>query len=119
MGQSCIGVVTSSPDAFSVPGSAMADNSNTVLCVCNNDTKAFGQRVIRMWSVLKNVMAGTQLGVALDSSRRLHLYVNGKDQGVVTTDTIPDPCHFMFDLFSRCTQVTARPVRQVPELMTP
>ncbi|XP_076436894.1 uncharacterized protein LOC143276281 [Babylonia areolata] len=119
MGQSCIGVVTSSPDAFSVPGSAMADNSNTVLCVCNNDTKAFGQRVIRMWSGLKNVVAGTQLGVALDSSRRLHLYVNGKDQGVVTTDTIPDPCHFMFDLFSRCTRVTARPVRQVPELMTP
>ncbi|XP_076436899.1 E3 ubiquitin-protein ligase TRIM45-like isoform X2 [Babylonia areolata] len=71
------------------------------------------------WSGLKNVVAGTQLGVALDSSRRLHLYVNGKDQGVVTTDTIPDPCHFMFDLFSRCTQVTARPVRQVPELMTP
>ncbi|XP_076436352.1 uncharacterized protein LOC143275911 [Babylonia areolata] len=114
-----IGVVTSSPDAFSAPASTMDDNSNTVLCVGDHKTRVFGQEIGGGWSGLKNVVAGTQLGVALDSSRRLHLYVNGKDQGVVTTDTIPDPCHFMFDLFSRCTQVTARPVRQVPELMTP
>ncbi|XP_076459905.1 E3 ubiquitin-protein ligase TRIM33-like isoform X2 [Babylonia areolata] len=44
---SCVGVVTCSPDAFSVPGNAIDDDSNTVLCVGGYGTKAFGKEVFR------------------------------------------------------------------------
>ena len=47
---------------------------------------------------------GCYLGLALDSDRGLHLYLDGNDEGVVCTD-VPDPCYFMFDLTRYCTKV--------------
>ena len=44
------------------------------------------------------------MGLVVDTDRSLHLYVDGKDQGVVGPD-IPDPCYFMFDLYAYCTKV--------------
>ena len=52
-----------------------------------------------------NVHVGSRLGLVVDTDRSLHLYVDGKDQGVVAPD-IPDPCYFMFDLCSYCTKVS-------------
>ena len=51
-----------------------------------------------------NVHVGSRLGLVVDTDRSLHLYVDGKDQGVVARD-IPDPCYFMFDLYGYCTKV--------------
>ena len=50
---------------------------------------------------------GCYLGLALDSDRGLHLYLDGNDEGVVCTD-VPDPCYFMFDLTGYCTKVLCR-----------
>ena len=51
-----------------------------------------------------NVHVGSRLGLVVDTDRRLHLYVDGNDQGVVAPD-IPDPCYFMFDLSEHCLKV--------------
>ena len=56
------------------------------------------------WPVLNQLKAGSLVGLVLDSGRSLHLYVGGKDQGVVAPD-IPDPCYFMFDMWEHCQQV--------------
>ena len=51
-----------------------------------------------------NVHVGSRLGLVVDTDRCLHLYVDGKDRGVVASH-IPDPCYFMFDLYDYCTKV--------------
>ena len=59
------------------------------------------------WPVLKgtNLHIGTRVGLAvLNTDRSLHLYVDGTERGVVAPH-VPDPCYFMFDLYSHCTQV--------------
>ena len=40
----------------------------------------------------------SRVGVSVDVTRRLHLYVNGQDQGVVSPRALPDPCYAMFDV---------------------
>ena len=52
----------------------------------------------------KRVQVGSRLGLVVDTDRSLHLYADGKDQGVVARH-IPNPCYFMFDLFNYCTKV--------------
>ena len=54
--------------------------------------------------VLRAPPVGCHVGLALDSDRGLHLYVNGTDHGVIGTD-VPDPCYFMLDLIGYCTKV--------------
>ena len=54
--------------------------------------------------VLRDQPVGSHVGLALDSDRGLHLYVDGTDQGVIGTD-VPDPCYFMLDLYGYCTKV--------------
>ena len=58
------------------------------------------------WPVLDeaNIRAGSRLGLALDTDRRLHLFVDNKHVGMVAPH-IPDPCYFMFDLYWYCTKV--------------
>ena len=59
-----------------------------------------------LWPVLsrKQVHVGSRLGLVMDTDRSLHLYADGKDQGVVACHS-PDPCYFMFDLSLSCTKV--------------
>ncbi|XP_042748180.1 neuralized-like protein 4, partial [Lagopus leucura] len=51
------------------------------------------------------VPAGTVLGLLVDSGSRLHLYVDGRDQGVAAGG-IPQPCYVLIDLYGQCQQVT-------------
>ncbi|XP_069042671.1 neuralized-like protein 4 isoform X2 [Lepisosteus oculatus] len=48
---------------------------------------------------------GTALGLLVDASNCLHLYVNGMDQGAAAQD-IPNPCFPIIDLYGQCEQVT-------------
>lgn len=47
---------------------------------------------------------GTVLGLLVDGSGCLHLFVNGMDQGVAAQD-IPSPCYPLIDLYGQCEQV--------------
>ena len=62
------------------------------------------QQIMENMPVLRDLPVGSHVGLALNSNRGLHLYVDGSDQGVIGTD-VPDPCCFMFDLCGYCTTV--------------
>ena len=66
-----------------------------------------GQQIEEDRPVLRDPPVGCHVGLALDSDRALHLYVDGNDKGIIGTD-VPDPCYFMFDLFGYCTKVLCR-----------
>lgn len=53
---------------------------------------------------LDSLASGHLVGVLVDSAGRLHLYVNGADQGVAATG-VSHPCHALFDLYGQCVQV--------------
>ena len=46
---------------------------------------------------LRDVRKGSRVGLALDKSRTLHLYIDGNHVGVVARD-VADPCYVMIDL---------------------
>ncbi|KAL8598148.1 hypothetical protein ACOMHN_043219 [Nucella lapillus] len=108
----CVGVVTCSPDTFYIPDRALGSDSSSVLCVTDGAGTAFGHWLKKKWPALDKIAEGSRVGLVLDSSRSLHLYVNGQDQGVITSG-LPHPCYFIFDLLSRCVKVTALPVTSV------
>ncbi|KAK7094667.1 tripartite motif-containing protein 2-like [Littorina saxatilis] len=107
-----LGVVTMSPDTLTLPDT-FTDPHPAALCVGSDRFLVFGDTKGEEWSVLDELAAGSKVGLAVDTDRSLHLYVDGKHQGVVAPD-IPTPCYFMFDMNSRCTKVTALPVTSVP-----
>ena len=47
---------------------------------------------------LRDVREGGRVGLALDKSRTLHLYINGNHVGVVARD-VAKPCYVMIDLY--------------------
>lgn len=59
---------------------------------------------------LLDMAVGGRVGVLVDTARRLHLYVDGRNQGVVARD-VPQPCHAFFYLKFQYKKVTAQPVR--------
>ena len=71
----------------------------------NDNEVLYFQRTFRR-SVLMKLRPGSRVGLALDSARCLHLYVNCREKGLIAPD-IPDPCYFMFDMFAYCTKVSA------------
>ena len=50
-----------------------------------------------MGAPLRDVREGGRVGLALDKSRTLHLYIAGNHVGVVTR-VVADPCYVMIDL---------------------
>ena len=50
-----------------------------------------------MGAQLCDVSEGGRVGLALDSRRNLHLYIEGNHRGVVAPD-VADPCYVMIDL---------------------
>ncbi|KAL8617692.1 hypothetical protein ACOMHN_039640 [Nucella lapillus] len=105
----CVGVVTCSPDTFHIPDCALLSDSPSVLYVTQGVGRAFGQKLDKEWPALEEIAEGSRVGLVLDSSRSLHLYVNGQDQGVITSG-LPHPCYFMFDLCCRCVKNQSEPM---------
>ncbi|XP_066065058.1 neuralized-like protein 4, partial [Chamaea fasciata] len=54
---------------------------------------------------LELLPAGTVLGLLVDGGGRLHLFINGRDQGAVAGG-VPSPCYVLLDLYGQCQQVT-------------
>ena len=53
-----------------------------------------------MGRALDDLPVGSRVGVSIDDNRRLHLYINGEDQGTVSANELPDPCYALFNV--RC-----------------
>lgn len=53
---------------------------------------------------LERLKVGSRVGVLVDSSNYLHLYINGEDKGVVAKN-VTLPCFAIFDIWSSVTKV--------------
>ncbi|XP_025114411.1 E3 ubiquitin-protein ligase TRIM33-like isoform X2 [Pomacea canaliculata] len=62
----------------------------------------------RLGDGLLKLQVGSRVGVLVDSSSDLHIYVNGQDQGVAMTRVSP-PCFAVFELERTVIKVTALP----------
>ncbi|XP_025113853.1 neuralized-like protein 4 [Pomacea canaliculata] len=65
--------------------------------------------VKRLGDSTASLEEGNVIGLIIDSSNDLHLYLNGEDLGV-TEKSVPRPCYAAFDLNRRVVKVTALPV---------
>ncbi|XP_030631842.1 neuralized-like protein 4 [Chanos chanos] len=100
-----LGVIGHSPDRVNFPSTACCLKRSVWLLqrdsVFHNSLKIcenYGPN-------LDTCPEGTVLGLLVDSSSCLHLFVNGMDQGVAAQD-IPSPCYPLIDLYGQCEQVT-------------
>ncbi|XP_078389916.1 neuralized-like protein 4 isoform X4 [Cetorhinus maximus] len=100
-----LGVIGNSPERFNFPGTASSIKRSAWLIqrdsVFHNSLKIcdnYGPN-------LDTCPEGTILGLLVDNSQGLHLFVNGMDQGVAAQD-IPNPCYVVIDLYGQCEQVT-------------
>ncbi|XP_063043226.1 neuralized-like protein 4 isoform X2 [Engraulis encrasicolus] len=109
-----LGVIGCSPDRLNFPSTACCLKRSVWLLqrdsVFHNSLKIcenYGPN-------LDTCPEGTVLGLLVDSSSCLHLYVNGMDQGVAVQD-LPSPCYPLIDLYGQCEQVTIV-TNNVPEV---
>ncbi|KAE8620829.1 hypothetical protein XENTR_v10010491 [Xenopus tropicalis] len=100
-----IGVIAVSPERLNFPATAAALKRSSwifqrsaVLCNGVKIREGYGPN-------LDLCPEGTCLGLLLDSSGGLHLYVNGLDQGVGAQD-LPEVCYVLVDLYGQCEQVS-------------
>uniref|UniRef100_A0AAY5EGW9 Neuralized-like protein 4 n=1 Tax=Electrophorus electricus TaxID=8005 RepID=A0AAY5EGW9_ELEEL len=100
-----LGVIGHSPDRLNFPSTACCLKRSVWLLqrdsVFHNSLKIcenYGPN-------LDTCPEGTVLGLLVDASGCLHLFVNGMDQGVAAQD-IPSPCYPLIDLYGQCEQVS-------------
>uniref|UniRef100_A0A4W4GCH8 Neuralized-like protein 4 n=1 Tax=Electrophorus electricus TaxID=8005 RepID=A0A4W4GCH8_ELEEL len=103
-----LGVIGHSPDRLNFPSTACCLKRSVWLLqrdsVFHNSLKIcenYGPN-------LDTCPEGTVLGLLVDASGCLHLFVNGMDQGVAAQD-IPSPCYPLIDLYGQCEQVCMSP----------
>ena len=58
---------------------------------------SLSQTQTKVGAPLRDVREGSRVGLALDRSRNLHLYIDYNHLGVVATG-VADPCYVMIDL---------------------
>ena len=56
-------------------------------------------------SNLENLQCGSTIGLLIDEDSRLHLYINGLDQGIAATD-LPLYIYAVIDLYGQCEQIS-------------
>ena len=66
----------------------------------------FFQTPTKEFPALRNVKAGSRIGVGVDTHRHLHVLLDGEDLGVAAPDTpLTHPCYALFDLGFRLKKV--------------
>ena len=64
-----------------------------------------GSRVVSRYGPnINSLLVGHTLGLLVDDDHRMHLYVNGVDQGVACSD-IPARVWAVFDLYGKCDEI--------------
>ena len=101
----CIGVLAVHPEKFTFPLTASSIKKQSwVIQGCS----VFQNGVKTMNGYgpdLDNLLCGQTVGVLVDDSSLLHLYVNGVDQGIAAKD-IPKCCYVIVDLYGKCEQIS-------------
>ncbi|KAL8618766.1 hypothetical protein ACOMHN_015176 [Nucella lapillus] len=115
-GSMCVGVVTQNPLSVSLPAWSGHLKSSAIVVRKNwvKNSVTGSQVTSDFGAELGSLQEGSRVGVALDSGRCLHLYVDGVDQGVAARD-VPRPCYALFDICDDIHQVTTLPVMRLPK----
>ncbi|KAF4533530.1 hypothetical protein B566_EDAN001015 [Ephemera danica] len=99
------GVTAQLPDTMTFPVTALGLKKNTWV-ICSDGVFHNGIKIRAMYGPdWERIGESHLLGLLLDSKSRLHLFVDGEDQGVAATD-IPYPCYPIIDVYGQCEQVT-------------
>lgn len=99
-----VGVIGLSPDRLHLPVSLL-QLKKECWAVSGDGVYHNGVRVKgRYGPNLDSLQVNHTVGVAVDVENRLHLYVNGVDQGVAVKD-IPEKCYAVVDLYGMCDEV--------------
>ncbi|XP_070194590.1 transcription intermediary factor 1-alpha-like isoform X2 [Littorina saxatilis] len=108
-----LGAVTQSLDTLTLPSCDWSGNMTSAVVLHHDWVKMNGvESKSSVGSALCDVREEGRVGLALDSSRQLCLYIDGHHQGVVAPD-VTQPCYLMVDLHASWKKVTALPVRPV------
>ncbi|XP_014472796.1 PREDICTED: neuralized-like protein 4 isoform X2 [Dinoponera quadriceps] len=78
--------------------------------ICSDWVSHNGTRVkTKYGGGLENLQCDSVVGLLVDEDSRLHLFINGADQGVAATD-LPGYVYAVFDLYGQCEQVSIAPL---------
>ncbi|XP_046742176.1 neuralized-like protein 4 [Diprion similis] len=99
------GVTCISPDKVSFPLTALGFKKHSWI-MCGDWISHNGVKVITRYGMnLENLQVGSIVSLLIDEDSRLHLYINGSDQGIAATD-LPPYVYAVIDLYGQCEQVS-------------
>ncbi|KAL8614282.1 hypothetical protein ACOMHN_007620 [Nucella lapillus] len=107
-----VGVATTPADSMVMPSWSGEHNWTTWICPLFTACSGSGDYSNRIGAALVSLGETRCVGLALDSARCVHLYVDGEDQGIAARN-LPDPCYAMFDIVDEYEQITALPVTRL------
>ncbi|OAD58573.1 Neuralized-like protein 4 [Eufriesea mexicana] len=95
------GVTCISPEKANFPLTALGFRKHSWI-ICSDWISHNG---IRYGAALESLHSNSIVGLLIDDDNRLHLIINGVDQGVAATD-LPPYIYGVFDLYGQCEQVS-------------
>ncbi|XP_076236666.1 neuralized E3 ubiquitin protein ligase 4 isoform X2 [Calliopsis andreniformis] len=99
------GVTCISPEKANFPLTALGFKKHSWI-ICSDWISHNGIRVkTKYGAALEGLQANSIVGLFIDEDNRLHLIINGVDQGVAATD-MPPYIYAVFDLYGQCEQVS-------------
>ncbi|XP_015586465.1 neuralized-like protein 4 [Cephus cinctus] len=99
------GVTCISPEKASFPLTALGFKKHSWI-ICGDWISHNGTKVkTRYGANLENLQNGFIVGLLVDEDSRLHLYINGSDQGIAATD-LPPYVYAVIDLYGQCEQIS-------------
>lgn len=99
-GVSCI-----SPEKASFPVTALGFKRHSWI-ICSDWISHNGTRVKTKYGVgLENLQCNCIIGLLIDEDSKLHLLINGMDQGIAATD-LPPYVFAVIDLYGQCEQIS-------------
>ncbi|KAL8564482.1 hypothetical protein ACOMHN_017624 [Nucella lapillus] len=100
-----IGITTCNPDTLTLPLSATGLRDGTWVMSGTSILRDGHTAKEEYGSDLDQLKEGDRVGVMRSSAGNLHIYVNGRDQGMATSG-VPGPVWAVVDLYGKCAQVS-------------
>ncbi|XP_034946058.1 neuralized-like protein 4 [Chelonus insularis] len=99
------GVTCISPEKATFPLTAMGFKKYSWI-ICSDWISHNGTKVTTKYgSNLDNLQTGSTIGLLIDEESRLHLFINGVDQGIAATD-LPPYVYAVIDLYGQIEQIS-------------
>ncbi|OXU27740.1 hypothetical protein TSAR_003159 [Trichomalopsis sarcophagae] len=99
------GVSCVSPEKVTFPVTALGLKKHSWI-ICGDWISHNGTKVRSSYGAnLESLRVGSTVGLLLDEDSRLHLYIDGSDQGIAASD-LPSYVYAVIDLYGQCEQVS-------------